>query len=125
MIVAGLALACATAAPVQAAALRRAAAASGSAACEACIQYRHHGRPLDCCGCGPSIQTVLCVKDPATCCTVLVPVCLPRCCTDVPCVSSRVGLFRRGIVDHDWNCGLRVRVVFSRHGDVVVHYFGA
>jgi hypothetical protein len=112
--------------PADAAALGRAAKAAASAGrCEPCIQYRHHGRPLDCCGCGPNLETVLCVKDPVTCCTVLVPVCLPHCCTDAPCVSGRVGLFRRGIVDHDWDCGLRVRVVFTKHGDVVVHYFGA
>ncbi len=125
-IVLGLALAFGQGA-VEAASLNRAAKAAVAAAsgCEPCIEYRHHGRKLACCGCGPSLQTVLCVKNPVTCCTVLVPVCLPHCCTDVPCENSRVGLFHRGVVVYDWNCGLKVKVVFNKHGDVMVHYFGA
>jgi hypothetical protein len=106
---------------VEAAGLKRAAKALDAS----CIDYRHHGRPLKCCECGPKIQTVLCVKNPVTCCTVLVPVCLPHCCTDLPCENSRVGLFHRGIVVYDYDCGVKVKVVFTKHGDVQVHYFGA
>lgn len=93
-----------------------------------CIVYRHHGRCRKaCCTCDPPIQTVLLVKNPADCrcCYVEVPVCIPACCTQPPCVDSRCGLFGRGIVDYEYCCGFRIRVIFRRCGDVVVHYFGS
>lgn len=90
-----------------------------------CISYKHHRGCKVCCGCESPIKTVLVVNDPCCCdCPVEVPVCIPSCCTDKPCVSSRCGLFGRGIVDYSWDCGYRVRVVFTRHG-VVVHTYGS
>jgi len=92
-----------------------------------CIVYRHHGRcRRACCTCAPPVKTVLLVKNPADCreCYVEVPVCIPACCTQPPCVDGRCGLFGRGVVDYDYCCGFRIRVIFRRCGDVVVHYFG-
>jgi len=93
-----------------------------SGSCKPCIIYRTRGRQLACCGCEPPIQTILQVKDPASCCVVDVPVCLPGCCTDVPEVCDRCGLFGRGIVTYDWCCGFSVRVTFKLNGDVLVTY---
>ncbi|MFV2067964.1 MAG: hypothetical protein ACC645_13405 [Pirellulales bacterium] len=93
-----------------------------------CIIYRHHGRCRKvCCTSAPAIKTVLLVKNPADCreCYVEVPVCIPACCTQPPCVVSRCGLFGRGIVDYEYPCGFRIRVIFRRSGDVVVHTFGS
>ena len=42
-----------------------------------CITYRHRGPKLCCGTCEPSVETVLKVKDPCTCCDVDVAVCLP------------------------------------------------
>ncbi len=69
-------------------------------------------------------HAVLEVINPADCrcCCYEVEVCLPACCTGVPHWSSRVGLFRRGIVEYCWPCGWRAKVVFRARGDVVVHY---
>jgi hypothetical protein len=95
-------------------------AAPGSHCCyNPCIDYRHRGKRF----CGPTAQTVLLVKDPTTCCCVEIPVCLPVCCLD-DCakVSSRCGLFGRGIVRHDYCCGVSVVVTFKKNGDIVVTY---
>ncbi|HEX4130404.1 MAG TPA: hypothetical protein VHZ24_10190 [Pirellulales bacterium] len=88
-----------------------------------CIEYRHRGLCKVKC-CLPPIQTSLCVMDPCTCCPVNIPVCLPGCCCDAPSVSSRHGLFARGIVTYDWCCGATVTVRFERDGNVLVTYRG-
>jgi hypothetical protein len=77
------------------------------------------------CTCGPKASQVLMVKDPCDCCCEIaeIPVCLPACCTK-PCVNSRCGLFGRGIVTYEYDCGACVTIVFRRCGDVVVKYSG-
>jgi hypothetical protein len=88
-----------------------------------CITY-HHKRKRKACydPCAGTAQMVLAVKDPCCCCTVEVPICVPVCCQDAPCVDSRCGLFGRGIVEYSWNCGYRVQIVFTKHGGVRVTY---
>lgn len=89
-----------------------------------CITYRHRGPKL-CCGCEPSVQTVLAVKDPCTGCEVEVPVCLPACCKGEPKVCCGVGLLGRDVVDYEWCCGFSVRVAFKKHsGDLIVTTWG-
>jgi hypothetical protein len=53
-----------------------------------------------------------------------VPVCVPVC-NEAPCVTSRCGLFGRGIVSYTWSCGYRIDMVITKHGDVRVTTFGA
>lgn len=91
-----------------------------------CIAYRYHGRAKCCGDCKPPVKTVLLVKDPGacTCCYVQVPVCLPACCTGSPQVHCRKGIFKDGVVTYSYCCGVRVKVVFDRCGDIVVHYYG-
>jgi hypothetical protein len=98
-----------------------------SGSCCPCIEYRHHGRPICCCDCNApaDIKTVLLVKNPATCCTVPIPVCLPGCCTDEPCVRSRCGVLGRGVVHYDYCCGVKIIVTFRACGDIVVSYYHA
>jgi hypothetical protein len=92
-----------------------------------CITYRHaiFCRKVCCDSCQPNIQTVLKVKDPCTCCTVDVPVCLPPCCKGEPEVCSWCGAFGRSNVSYDYCCGVTVVVTFKRCGDVLVTYRGA
>jgi len=89
-----------------------------------CISYRYHHGKKACCGCEPPVQTVLSVKEPCCCCPVEVPVCLPACCMGCPKVHSRCGHLGRSVVTYKWCCGYKVRIVFRRCGDVVVHYYG-
>ena len=90
-----------------------------------CISYFYRGCRRVCCGCDPPVKVVLKVKDPCCCCYVNVPVCLPACCKGKPCVTSRCGLFGRGIVHYSWACGFSIRVVTTAQGDVRVTSFGA
>jgi hypothetical protein len=92
-----------------------------------CITYRHalFCRKVCCDCCGPNVQTVLKVKDPCTCCTVDVPVCLPPCCKGEPEVCSWCGAFGRTNVSYDYCCGVSVVVTFKRCGDILVTYRGA
>lgn len=84
-----------------------------------CITYRHRG-PKICCGCEPSVKTVLTVNDPCTCCPVQICVCLPSCCTGEPTVCCHRGLLGRDVVTYQWCCGFSVDVRFLRSGDIVV-----
>ena len=84
-----------------------------------CITYRHRGPKL-CCGCAPSVETVLAVSNPCTCCPVQVPVCLPSCCCGEPTVCCHRGLVGRDVVSYQWCCGFRVDVRFLACGDIVV-----
>ena len=99
----------------------------GPAACPPKITYVHHGMVPPCDRCLPPIETVLEVKVPCGCdfTTVLIPVCLPACCTDVPQVTCHGGLLGRGIVRYDYCCGVSVKIVIRRAGDFVVHYIHA
>ncbi|MDX1964615.1 MAG: hypothetical protein SFX18_15800 [Pirellulales bacterium] len=87
-----------------------------------CITYRERGVRRSCLSDQPDFASTLLVCNPRTGCTVCVPVCLPVCCLDEPCVDSRKGLFQRGIVTYEYACGLRIVVVFDRHGDLTVTY---
>jgi hypothetical protein len=93
-----------------------------------CVTYKHHrvGKKVCCCDCTPALPMVLAVKDPCVCgCYVEVPICLPACCTDAPKVCEHGGIFGRDVVEYEWCCGYRVKIIFDRHGDVIVHTFGS
>jgi hypothetical protein len=68
------------------------------------------------------MPTVLMAKNPQTGCVVCLPVCVPACCCDEPCIDSRCGIFHRGIVTYKYRCGFRIVAVFDKHGDVLVTY---
>lgn len=99
---------------------------------ERCIRYRRH--PLldklrKLCKCGrcdnPKVSGALLVRDPQRCkCLIEVPVCLPLCCRQPPKVETHKGPLKRGSVTFCWKNGYKIRVVFDRHGDIVVHYHG-
>jgi hypothetical protein len=101
---------------------------SGSPSCcpERCIKYRHHCTlRKTCCSCDPPVQTILAVQDPCCCkCMIEIPICLPGCCEGSPKVCDRQGLLGRGIVTYEWCCGYKVKIVFDRCGDIVVHSYG-
>ena len=92
-----------------------------------CVIYKHH-RPCKkaCCTCAPPVQTVLLVEDPCVCgCLIEVPICLPACCVGEPKVCNRNGFLGRDVVEYEWCCGYRVKMVFTKRGDLVVHTFGS
>lgn len=90
-----------------------------------CIKYRDHHRRCSkiCCSCEPPIKTILVVEKPCTSCAFEVPVCLPACCTGAPQVCSRPGILGRKIVEYQWCCGFRVKMVFTHCGDLIVHSY--
>lgn len=90
-----------------------------------CIKYKHH-ITLRKTGskCVEPIKTILVVKDPCNCCEVEIPVCLPGCCTGEPKLCSHPGILGRNIVEYEWCCGFRVKIVFDRCGDITVHTYG-
>jgi hypothetical protein len=93
-----------------------------------CVSYKHHraGKKVCCDCCTPPLPTVLAVQDPCVCgCFVEVPICLPGCCTGQPKVCTHGGIFGRDVVEYEWCCGYRVKIVFDRRGDVTVHTFGS
>jgi hypothetical protein len=92
--------------------------------CDPCIKYRHRrNRCFKCCSTGTT-SAVLKVKDPCACCYIDVPVCMPCCVKGEPCVSTRCGIFGRTIVEYTWDCGYRIEVAMTKHGDAIVTYFG-
>ncbi|MFI4875154.1 MAG: hypothetical protein ACIALR_07445 [Blastopirellula sp. JB062] len=97
------------------------------ACCEVpCIKYRDHRKLFarrNCGTCAPPVKMVLLVEKPCTDCAFEVPVCVPACCEGVPTVCSRSGILGRQIVEYEWCCGFRIRMVFKRHGDLVVHSY--
>ena len=100
--------------------------ACGDCCQDRCIKYRHHCTLRKVCrGCDAPVKTILAVQDPCCCkCVVEIPICLPACCEGTPKVCERDGLLCRNVVVYEWCCGYRVRVVFDRCGDVVVHSYG-
>jgi len=93
-----------------------------------CIKYRHkhahrHKHAGGCCP-EPTYETVLTPTSPETCATVAVPVCLPACCQDCPCESSRCTILGCGQVRYDYACGCSVIVRFQKSGDILVIYEG-
>jgi hypothetical protein len=97
---------------------------SGVSYCKpACITYRYRGRcRKTCCDCGPDIETVLTVPDcrKCGCGCFAVPVCIPGCCTDAPCVTCRHGIFGRGVAVYTWCCGYKIVVNITKCSDVIV-----
>jgi hypothetical protein len=91
-----------------------------------CIRYRHHKLGRKCVSaCEPQVEVILKVLDPCRCCYVDVPVCLPACCAaESPELCMRSGIFKREVVEYAWSCGVRVKVVFDRRGDLTVHTYG-
>lgn len=87
-----------------------------------CITYRSHGERRSCLDDKPGVSLVVSVKNPQTGCCVNVPICVPCCCLDQPCVDSRCGMFHRGIVTYDYTCGFRIVFTFDRAGDLLVTY---
>lgn len=92
-----------------------------------CFHYKTHKlfvKKACPCDCGPQVEAILQVVDPRCNCFVDVPVCLPSCCTDMPKIDSRCGMFHRGIVEYEWCCGFKIKMVFKHGGNVDVHYYG-
>ncbi|QDU29713.1 hypothetical protein ETAA8_48280 [Anatilimnocola aggregata] len=91
--------------------------------CPPNICYRHH-KGCVCFDPCKTVELILHVKDPCTCCLVEVPVCMPVCCTGDPTVCCYTGFLRRPVVEYSWACGFQLKVVFDRRGDITVHYYG-
>lgn len=111
------------AAPAAAAPAPKVATCEPVKCCPRNICYRHHPG----CGCYDpckKMDLILQVKDPCACCVVEVPVCIPACCTTAPTVCCYKGFLRRQVVEYSWACGFKLKVVFDRCGDIVVHYYG-
>jgi len=87
-----------------------------------CITYRKHGERRSCLDDKPGVSLTVAVKNPQSGCVVIVPICVPCCCLDQPCIDSRCGLFQRGIVTYDYQCGFRIVFAFDRAGDLLVTY---
>lgn len=70
----------------------------------------------------PPVNVTICVKDPCTCCTYEVSVCVPaQCAREVPCLDScRPGLLGRKVLTYKWPCGHCVEVVITKHGKTIV-----
>ena len=71
----------------------------------------------------PQKQMTLLVEDPCCCGHYAeVPVCVPCCCEEAAKVCERPGVLGRYWVDHQFDCGFCVSVLFRTRGDVVVVY---
>lgn len=88
------------------------------------VCYKRHILGPKCKCCLPPVNVVLQVKEPCGCCLIDVPVCIPACCTGAPEVHCRRGVFGRHVVTYDWCCGYHLKIVMTKHGDLIVHYFG-
>lgn len=64
----------------------------------------------------PPITVVLKVCHPCTGCAYDVKVCVPACCTDVPCVSHHHTLIGDGKTVFEWRSGHKVIVRFPSAG---------
>ena len=74
----------------------------------------------------PQCELVLSVPTPGGCCQVPVKVCVPACCVGVPRMDCHRGFLGRHVVEFCWDCGYRVKMVFTKHSDtLIVHYLGA
>jgi len=79
--------------------------------------------PVCCVKPAPPVNVTICVKDPVTCCTYEVEVCVPaQCACEAPCLEScRPGIFGRKILTYKWPCcGHCVEVVITKHGKTIV-----
>jgi hypothetical protein len=70
-------------------------------------------------------ETCVVVQDPCDkCCELEIPVCVP-CCCEAPCsMNCRKGILGRTITEYCWECGFRLEVVATKHGDFIVHHYG-
>jgi hypothetical protein len=64
----------------------------------------------------PPIKLVLEVCHPCTGCKYEVPVCVPACCTDVPCVHFERTLIGYGKTVFEWKSGHTVVVRYPHSG---------
>jgi hypothetical protein len=113
--------------PETAPAVEAAPAESPAVCCPApCINYRTHLRARRMLRCQAQVQVAMLADNPADCvnCPVVVPLCIPACCTGEPVVTSHCGLLGRGIVEYCWPCGFSAEVAFRARGDIMVHYRG-
>lgn len=79
--------------------------------------------PVCCVKPAPPVKVTLCVKDPVTCCTYAVDLCVPAACAcEEPClVSCRPGIFGRKVLTYKWPCcGHCVEIVITKHGKTIV-----
>ena len=76
----------------------------------------HGRRDRDCCPPPPPITVVLHVCHPCTGCEYDVPVCVPACCTDVPCVSHHGTIIGQGKTVYRWASGHTVVIRFPSSG---------
>ncbi|MCI0684775.1 MAG: hypothetical protein L0Y71_21975 [Gemmataceae bacterium] len=74
------------------------------------------GRCRDRCPPPPPIHVVLKVCHPCTHCEYEVMVCIPACCTDVPCVSHHRTLIGAGKTVYEWKSGHQVVIRFPNGG---------
>jgi hypothetical protein len=70
----------------------------------------------DCCPPPPPIPVVLEVCHPCTGCKYEVPVCVPACCTDTPCVKFEKTLVGYGKTVFTWKSGHTVVVRYPHTG---------
>jgi hypothetical protein len=89
-----------------------------------CIVYDTDRESRRMFACNPTVNLVMVTQNPADHCLYEIPLCVPACCTGEPIVSSRCGLFGRGVVEYCWPCGFRAIVKFRNIGDVRVDYEG-
>lgn len=71
-----------------------------------------------------SVNMIMVTENPADHCVYEIPLCIPACCIGEPTVTSRCGLFGRGIVEYCWPCGFEAIVKFRNIGDIRVDYEG-
>jgi hypothetical protein len=74
--------------------------------------------------CYGSVDMIMVTQNPADKCFYEIPLCIPACCVGEPTMSSKCGLFGRGVVTYCWPCGFEAIVKFRNIGDVRVDYEG-
>ncbi len=80
--------------------------------------------PVYCEPCPPPVIFNVYVCNPCTGCMESIDLCIPACCTGVPCVTKRCTIIGRGLIRYDWCCGFTATVRFTRCGDYRVIYRG-
>jgi hypothetical protein len=93
-----------------------------------CITYRHrHVHHKVCCGCcqPEPLKYVLMTKNPCSGCPVEIPLCIPGCTKGEPTVCCDSGIFGRDVIWYEWCNGFKVKVAFTRGGDVIVTTYGS
>ncbi len=96
------------------------------AACRAeCVVYKYHRHGSKCkfdrCD---MKEVVVMIKDPCSKCCLEVPVCVPCCCNQICTTNVDCGIFGREITEYCWDCGFRMEIIATKHGEFIVHYYG-